>query len=106
MAKRVFENLGYTVQITTNPLKALTIFETDPTLFDLVISDMTMPQMNGVKLSEKLRKIQKDIPIIICSGDSSLIDEVKAKDIGISAFAMKPITISEISNLIRTVLDK
>ena len=98
--------LGYTVQVSTNPVKALAKFEADPTLFDLVISDMTMPQMSGAKLSEKLKKTKNDIPIIICTGHSSLMDEAKAKDIGISAFAMKPITMSEIAKLIRTVLDK
>jgi PAS domain S-box-containing protein len=106
MAKMILEKLGYTVQISTNPMNALALFEADPTLIDLVISDMTMPQMSGVKLSEKLREIQNDIPIIICTGHSSLIDEEKAKDIGISAFAMKPITMSEIAKLIRTVLDE
>jgi PAS domain S-box-containing protein len=106
MAKKILEKFGYTVQISTNPVKALAIFEADPSLFDLVISDMTMPQMSGVKLSEKLREIQNNIPIIICTGHSSLIDEEKAKDIGISAFAMKPITMSEIAKLIRNVLDK
>lgn len=106
MAKKILEKLGYSIQISTNPIKALAIFEADPTLFDLVISDMTMPQMSGVKLSEKLREIQADIPIIICTGHSSLIDEGKAKNIGISAYAMKPITMSEIAKLIRTVLDK
>jgi PAS domain S-box-containing protein len=106
IAKMVLEKLGYTVQTSTNPVEALAIFESDPTLFDLVISDMTMPQMSGVKLSEKLRKINNNIPIIICTGHSSLMDEEKAKDIGISAFAMKPITMSEIAKLIRSVLDK
>ncbi len=106
MAKIILEKLGYTVHTSTNPVKALAIFEADPTLFDLIISDMTMPQMSDVKLSEELREIQKDIPIIICTGYSSLINEEEAKDIGISAFAMKPITMSEIAKLIRTVLDK
>jgi len=106
VAKTVLEKLGYTVQTSTNPVKALGIFEADPTLFDLVISDMTMPQMSGVTLSEELKKTKNDIPIIICTGHSSLMDEAKAKDIGISAFVMKPITMSEIAKLIRTILDK
>ncbi len=106
MAKLILGRLGYTVQISTNPVEALALFEADPTLFDLVISDMTMPQMSGIKLSEKIKEIQNDIPIIICTGHSSLIDEERAKDIGISAFAMKPITMSEIEKLIRGVLDK
>jgi len=45
----------------------------------LVITDMTMPQMTGVKLSERLMDVRSDIPVIICKGHSSLIDEEKAK---------------------------
>jgi len=106
MTKTMLEKLGYSVQVTIDPLKALSIFKADPSRFDLVISDMTMPGMSGVILSENLKNIKKDIPIIICTGHSSLIDEENAKDIGISAFAMKPITMSEIAKLIRDVLDK
>ncbi len=106
MAKLILEKLGYTVQVSTSPVKALSLFKADPNQYNLVISDMTMPQMSGVKLSENLKKIRSDIPIIICTGHSSLMDEEKAKDIGISAFVMKPITMSEIAKLIRKVLDK
>ncbi len=106
MSKMILEKFGYTIHTSTNPLKALAIFKADPDRFDLVISDMTMPRMSGVKLSEELRKIQSDIPIIICTGHSSLLNEEKAKDIDISAFAMKPIAMSEIAKLIRTVLDE
>jgi len=76
-----------------------------PESYDLVISDMTMPHMSGVQLTEKLKSVKPDIPVIICTGNSSLIDEKKAKDAGISAFAIKPITSSEIAQLIRSVLD-
>ena len=106
MAKMMLINLGYTVEGCTNPIDALSLFEKNPDRFDLVISDMTMPKMSGVKLSEQLRGLRPDVPIIICTGHSSQIDEEKAIEIGISAYAMKPVTMSEIAKLIRTVLDK
>ncbi|MCF6248167.1 MAG: response regulator [Desulfobacula sp.] len=106
LAKQILEKFGYKVKAMTDPVEALRKFKTNPDYFDLVISDMTMPQMSGVMLSEKLRKIRSDIPIIICTGHSALIDEEKAKEIGISAYAMKPITMVELVKLIQNVLKK
>jgi PAS domain S-box-containing protein len=105
MARMILTKLGYVAEVCTNPMEALAIFEGDPDRFDLVISDMTMPQMNGLTLSERLRAVRADIPIIICTGHRSPVDEEKAKLMGISAYAMKPITISEIAQLIRDVLN-
>ncbi len=52
---------------------------------------MTMPNMTGIKLAEKLIEIRKDIPIIICTGFSEGINDEKAKSVGIQSFVMKPI---------------
>ena len=81
------------------------LFQSIPDHFDLVITDMTMPQMSGVKLSEKLRTIRPDIPVIICTGHSPLIDQEKAKSMGIAGFIMKPIETRDIAKMIRNVLD-
>ena len=106
MIKRMLERLGYKVKTKTNPVEALDLFKSKPDHFDLVITDMTMPQMTGVKLYEKLMGIRPDIPVIICTGHSSMIDEEKAKLLKIAAYVMKPITMTEISQTIRKVLDK
>ena len=71
-----------------------------------MITDMTMPQMTGVKLSEKLKDVRSDIPVIICTGHSSLIDEEKAKKLGIAAYVMKPLVMSDIAKTIGKVLDE
>ena len=102
----MFERLGYKVQTATTPQDALDRFALNPDHFDLVITDMTMPQMTGVKLSEKLMDIRPDIPIIICTGYSALVDEEKAKELGLAAYIMKPIDMQETAQTIRNVLDK
>lgn len=105
MAQTMLNKLGYKASICTDPLEALSLFKKDPKSFDLVITDMTMPKMSGVTLSKNLKEVRPDIPIIICTGHSSLENEEKTKEIGISAYAMKPITMAEIAKLIRFVLD-
>lgn len=106
MVQRMFERLGYKIETATTPQDALERFSLNPDHFDLVITDMTMPQMTGVKLSEKLMDIRKDIPIIVCTGHSNLVDEEKAKELGLAAYVMKPIDMQETAQTIRKVLDK
>ena len=65
---------------------------------------MTMPQMTGVELSQQMKAVRNDIPIIICTGHSSLVDEEKAKAFGICAYVMKPIIKSDLAKTIRQVL--
>ena len=105
MTQKMLERLGYTVETETNPSAAFKLFQSKPDAFDLVITDMTMPQMNGVTLSEKLKTVRSDIPVIICTGHSSLIDEETASEMGIAAYVMKPIRIRDIARTIRQVLD-
>ena len=82
------------------------MFGLNPDHFDLVITDMTMPRMTGVNLSEKLMNIRPDIPIIICTGHSAHVDEEKAKELGLAAYIMKPINMLETAKTIRKILDR
>ena len=102
----MFERLGYTVETAISPQDALERFALHPDQFDLVITDMTMPQMTGVKLSERILAIRPDIPVIICTGHSVLVDEEKAKKMGLAAYIMKPINIWKTAQIIRNVLDR
>ena len=70
----------------------------------MVITDMTMPHMTGTELSRALLAIRPDIPIILCTGFSAMIDEAKAMSMGIRAFVMKPILKRKMATTIRRVL--
>ena len=69
----------------------------DPSRFDLVITDQTMPEMTGVELAKEILALRADMPIIMCTGFSYVVDADKAKAAGIKAFAMKPLTKREIA---------
>ncbi len=81
-------------------------FQNLPDKLDLVITDQTMPGMTGLDFARRLLQIRRDIPIILCTGYSTLVNEEVAKAHGIIRFAFKPITKSAIANLIRQILDK
>ncbi len=106
MTGQILERLGYRVETKLNPVEALELFKTDPEAFDLIITDMTMPQMTGSTLSEKLKAMRPDIPVIICTGHSSLMDAEKAQEMGIDGYVMKPIVKRDLARTIRAVLAK
>jgi len=102
----MLKTLGYAVTATNDPADALEIFAKQPERFDLVITDMTMPAMTGDKFIKKLRKMIPNIPTILCTGYSELMSKEKAASLGIHEFLMKPISMVDFSNTIRSVLDK
>jgi nitrogen-specific signal transduction histidine kinase/ActR/RegA family two-component response regulator len=104
MQKATLENLGYQVTATTNSLEALRNFQETPDDFDLLITDMTMPDMTGAELAQRVLSIKSGFPIILCTGFSEQIDEEKAKAIGIKEYIKKPIIIMEIATAVRKVL--
>ncbi len=103
--KDMLERLGYDVTIRNSSLAALETFQNQPDQFDVVITDQTMPGMTGSDLARRMLQIRPDIPIILCTGYSTIISEEKAKSVGIKEFAMKPIAKRDIAALIRKVLD-
>ncbi|MBC8393372.1 MAG: PAS domain S-box protein [Deltaproteobacteria bacterium] len=104
--RQMLMRLGYEVVSRTSSIEALELFRVKADQFDMIITDMTMPNMTGVELAHEVKKIRPDIPIILCTGFSELINEEKAKKMGIKAFVMKPIVMREIGATIRKVMDK
>ncbi|MFA5903898.1 MAG: PAS domain S-box protein [Desulfobacula sp.] len=105
MEKQILERLGYQVTSRTSSIEAVEAFRTDPYRFDLVMSDMAMPQMPGDKLAVELIRIRPDIPILLCTGFSESMTEDKIKNIGVRGIVLKPIIMKDLARKIREVLD-
>ncbi len=106
MMHSMIEKLGYQVISRNSSIEALDTFRNHPSQFDLVITDQTMPEMTGLELVEQLMRIRPDIPVILCTGYTEMIAEDSAGSLGIGAFVMKPVRISDISVKIRKLLDQ
>ena len=106
LGTKMLKNLGYIVDCRVSSVEALQTFKVSPDEYDLIISDMTMPDMTGVKLAKEIHKIRPDLPIILCTGYSSRINKNNYIKKGISALVSKPVNKSELSKVIRNVLDK
>jgi PAS domain S-box-containing protein len=105
MWDQLLERLGYVVTTRNSSLEALGLFRSNAGDFDLVITDMTMPNMTGDELAIELMKIRPDIPVILCTGYSKKISEKTALEMGIKAFAYKPIAKMDLTKTVRKVLD-
>lgn len=106
MGHQRLERLGYKVDSETNPTEALAKFRSQPDKFDLVISDLTMPEMTGDKLVNEILSVRSNIPIILCTGFSEKVDEKKAKAIGAADYIEKPFDKKDFAFIVRKVLDE
>ncbi len=98
--------LGYQITPFSDSLEALKTFQSAPRQFDLLITDVAMPGLPGDYLARKILQIRADMPIIICTGHSDRLDQTTASQIGISAYAAKPLLKDDLARLIRKVLCK
>lgn len=105
MQRQLLEKLGYHVTTATGSTEALRLFREDPRSYDLVITDMSMPNMSGAELAKQMFAIDPDIPIILCTGFSDSISERKAKYAGFRDYLLKPIVMGDLARSIRNVLD-
>ncbi len=105
MVKRSLELQGHRVETKSDPAEALELFRSKPDWFDLIITDMTMPNMTGDRFAIEILSIRPDIPIILCSGFSEKIDAEKAKALGIRKYIEKPLDMFDFVASIRKVLD-
>jgi CheY-like chemotaxis protein len=98
------ERLGYVPRGHTSSRTALAEFEAAPGNFDLIITDHTMPNLNGAALALSLHAMRSDIPIILCSGYTDVIDKAQARAAGIRRLLFKPMDLAQLSQVIHETL--
>ncbi len=104
MMHLLLEKLGYSVESYTNAQDALEAFKLNPNRFDLIITDLTMPDMTGIQLIQKIFDLQADFPVILYTGFSELINKEEAEELGIKAFLTKPVLRYDLAHAIRNSL--
>jgi PAS domain S-box-containing protein len=101
---QLLKNLGYRVTTRSGSREALELFNENPDMFDLVITDDTMPEMSGRAMASEMLKIRYDIPIIMITGRET--DDKAISGIGIKVLIRKPFSQNKIGSAIRKILDK
>ena len=106
LAGKFLKRLGYNVIAKNRSRDALKYFRDNVNRIDVVLTDQTMPGMTGADLAVEILKIRPDMPIILCTGYSSMINDEKARQLGIREFALKPLAGDHLALLIRKVMDE
>jgi CheY-like chemotaxis protein len=99
----MLEHIGYNVTTCTDSMVALSLIQENPGKFDILVTDQTMPKMTGFELAIKVLKIRPNLPIILSSGYSNIIDEEAVQQAGIRGFLMKPVTKKALAELLAEV---
>jgi len=103
---QMLEHLGYRVMSADCGEEALELFRAHAGLFDMVITDMNMPGINGDQLTRELLAIRPDLPVLLCTGYSESMCASRARALGAAAFRLKPMPIAEMARCIRSLIDQ
>jgi PAS domain S-box-containing protein len=102
----ILEGLGYETVTCTQSVKALEIFKASPASFDLILSDLAMPELSGAQLIKKIRDIRMDIPVIISTSFKNKETAKVMKELELQGLLKKPALKQDIAGVIRKVLDQ
>jgi signal transduction histidine kinase/ActR/RegA family two-component response regulator len=105
MGKKMLENLGYRVSVTSNSISAFEEFKKDPDRYSLLVTDQSMPNISGTELAMMMKKIRPGLRVIIITGYADNLSEETLSQSGISEVILKPMILDDFSKVIRKVLD-
>ncbi len=103
--EQILENKGYQVAKFEDSPAAIAEFKQSPDKYDLVITDMSMPNICGDEVAKQMQEARPDIPIIICTGYSDTFSEKDAEAVGIKAYLRKPVTSIDLLTTVRKAID-
>jgi len=105
MMQEILQNIGYAVTAMISSTETLALFKQAPNRYDLIITDLTMPDLSGDKLAEEILAIRPEIPIILITGDTDLIDDAMIQQSGIHTVIEKPFLIKYLAKVIKLIFD-
>ena len=97
---RTLTRLGYKVAGETDPLAAIALFRSNPRGYDVVVTDLAMPELSGFDLASELLAIRPDIPIIMTSGYVRPEDRERALRMGLRDLILKPDTVDQMGRIL------
>lgn len=102
LMKRGLESQGYEIYISEDAEDALVIVERID--FDLIITDIMLPQMNGIELSKLIKQKHPDLPIIMLTALGTIDEKIEGFDAGADDYMVKPFEIRELYARIKAIL--
>jgi CheY-like chemotaxis protein len=106
ISRAILTTLGYSVHAETESMAALEKIQQNPALYDLLITDQTMPGLTGSELAKAVQAIRPGLPVILCTGYTAAVAEKEALAIGVRRYVIKPLNSTKLATLVREVLDE
>lgn len=103
---QMLERMGYTVLLAKSGKEAIEVYSENINKIDIVILDMIMPDMDGGEAYDALRAIKPDVKVLLSSGHAINAQASEILNKGCNGFIQKPLTMRELSQKIREILDK
>ena len=106
MGSEIFESFGYSVATAVDGKQALELFRKEPEAFDALVSDYSMPEMNGYELISECLSLHPGLPAILCSGYMEKADGENLKELGNTVFMSKPLDWRKLSRTLQQEINK
>lgn len=106
LGKMMLEKIGYEAVAVKSSTNALEIIQKNPHAFDLVITDLTMPDIQGIELAEKIKSLRPDLPVILVTGFSDITTTAEANASCIDAVLAKPLSINALGMTLQKLIPR
>jgi CheY-like chemotaxis protein len=106
--KRALEMSGLIVSAFEDPLNALDDFKANYSKYNLVMTDIRMPNMNGYKLTNQIKKIKPDIKVIFVTAQQISESDIAANldnDVSVDDFIIKPVSLDKLKGIVQSVIN-
>ena len=104
LLESIFQGLGHDIKVASSGKEGLAFFQQDG--FDLVITDLGMPEMSGWEVSQRVKEIRKETPVVMITGWGVSFDSEKIKEFGVDYLLPKPFKVEQLSKLIEQIRDE
>jgi DNA-binding NtrC family response regulator len=104
LLRKVLEKEGYRISVAGDGREALAVLSREP--FDLIVTDMLMPNDGGLELLEAVQRSHLALPVIIVTAFGDWYSYCRALELGAAAFINKPLRMSELIAAVHTALTK
>jgi PAS domain S-box-containing protein len=104
LLQRMLVLLNYQVTVSNQPRAAADLFSQQPEQFDVLITDLTMPELSGLELAGKIHSLRPELPIILASGFVPNLQREELQAAGIVEIVGKPIMMDNLAELLRRTL--
>jgi CheY-like chemotaxis protein len=105
VVQKMLRRLDYQVATSNSGGEAIRLVRESPAQFDLVITDLTMPEINGLEVARQIHAIRPELLVILVTGNSDALDAGSLRDAGICDLLQKPVSLSALAEAVQRVLE-